>query len=88
MWYSRAMAVENLTLLPKAIPAWYDWGTPPKREHYMVLGVAIAPQTTSIEKYQLSIYDRTMLFVLRSDGKGTWLHLRQLTMQAPMEWPV
>lgn len=62
--------------LPQPRPAHYEWGDPPRRENFLVIGVAIIDPVSA---QAAVIHHATRLFVIRDDGRAAWLNVDALT---------
>ena len=73
--------------LPQPRPAHYSWGEPPRREDYLVMGVAILDPESDprgpMTSRTAEIHRSTLLLTIRSDGRMAWLGIDQLILDAP-----
>ena len=73
-------AIPSVTMLPRPRTAYFEWGDPPLRETYTVLGIAMTgPEAPDAAR----LYHATWLLVERSDHRLTWLSMNQLTLDEP-----
>jgi hypothetical protein len=71
--------------LPQPRPAHYSWGDPPRRENYLVMGVAILDLDPGRPMRNLTagIHRATLLLTIRADGRMAWFGVDQLILDAP-----
>ena len=71
-------AVPSVTMFPRPRTGYYDWGDPPKRESYTVLGIAMTePDAPDAAR----LYNATWLLVEKSNHRLTWLSMGTLTLE-------
>lgn len=72
------MSVPSVTMFPRPRIGWYDWGDPPQRETFTVLGIAL---TEPAAPDAARLYHATWLLVETEAHRLTWMGLDQLTLE-------